>query len=115
MSHKLGILFLHHGTDRVVRRNLSSIRAQNPEATVVTMSAGKPFKGGYTLDKTPDIRQLHSMAPARSSDWLVCSWYLQRQEDCDKWWIVEWDTFTRISVWAYYHSLWEQPFISSSV
>jgi len=115
MRDALGILFLHHNTSATARHNLSSIRSKNRNATIVTMSAGKPFKGGYTLAATPEIRNIHSLNPRQSSDWLVCSWFLQRQEKCTKWWVVEWDTFTRISVREFYRPVWEQPFIAAQV
>ena len=40
---------------------------------------------------------------------------MQRQERCDKWWIVEWDTFARVSVRDYYRKVWDYPFVASSV
>src|SRR5215469_17470591 len=107
MRSKLGILFLHHDTDAQTRRNLESIKSKNRGAFVVTMSADKPFKGGYSLNATPMVERFHSLNPSRSSDWLVCSWFVQRKESCHKWWIVEWDTFARISVSEYYRPVWK--------
>jgi len=115
MAEKLGIIFLHHNTSPEARRNLASIRAHNSDAVLVTMSAGEPFKNGYTLQSTPDLKPLHALDPAQSPDWLLCSWFTQRQEQCDKWWIVEWDTFARVSVRDYYRAVWEYPFVASSV
>jgi hypothetical protein len=115
MPDDLGILFLHHDTSAVTRHNLSSIRSQNRDATIVTMSAGRPFRGGYQLAATPEIKNIHALNPARSSDWLVCSWFLQKREKCAKWWIVEWDTFARMSVKMYYRQVWRQPFVAAQV
>jgi len=115
MADPLGILFLHHHIDDVVRNNLSSILRHNPGATVVTMSAGAPFPGGYALDATPKIKKLHSANPRRSSDWLLCSWFAQRQEKCRKWWIAEWDVHCTTSLRDYYRPVWKFPFVASSV
>ena len=109
----LGILFLHHEKSEVVGQNLQSIKAHNPEALVVSMSAGTPLAGGYSLAATPEVAGLHSINPTRSSDWLVCSWFLQRREQCDKWWIVEWDTYCTASVRDYYQPVWHFPFVAS--
>src|SRR5258706_14370160 len=106
MRNEHVMLFLHHNTYAQTRQNPESIRTQNRDATIVTISAEEPFKGGYRLDATPLAKRWHSVNPARSSDWLVCSWYLQRQESCNKWWIVEWDTFARTSVREYYRPVW---------
>ena len=35
---------------------------------------------GYTLDATPDLKALHSLAPDKSSDVMVRSWFLQRRK-----------------------------------
>ncbi len=115
MNDRLGILFLHHHVDRVVTNNLRNIRLHNPDAVVATISAGTPLPGGYTLDSTPRLKQLHSALMKRSGDRLVCSWFLQRKEICDKWWIVEWDTFCNISARDYYRPVWNFPFVASSV
>ncbi len=115
MAVTLGILFLHHNTSAETRWNLASIRARNGGAVIATISAEEPFKNGYTLQATPEIIPLHSLDPTQSPDWLVCSLFMQRRERCDKWWIVEWDTFARVSVRDYYHKVWDHPFVASSV
>jgi len=115
MNERLGILFLHNNITPVVEQNLRSIRRHNPEATLVTMSTGKPLPGGYTLEQTLGLKWLHSLLIRQSSDRLVCSWFLQRKESCDKWWIVEWDTFCAIPVREYYRSVWHFPFVAASV
>jgi hypothetical protein len=115
MKDKLGILFLHHNINDVVLNNLSSIRRHNPEATIVTISAGQKLPHGYSIDTTPEVKSFFLKNPRRSSDWLVCSWFSQRVEQCDKWWIIEWDTYSRISVESYYHCVWDFPFVASSV
>src|SRR5215469_230010 len=115
MIEKLGILFLHHDIDKVVLNNLASVRRHNRKATVVTMSAGSPLDGGYSLQATPQIQAMHSLTATRSSDWLVCSWYVQRREKCDKWWIIEWDTYCTMSAREYYRPVWHFPFVASSV
>jgi hypothetical protein len=114
-DEKLGILFLHHTTDRIVLNNLASVRKHNPTATVVTMSAAKPLRAGYSLDATPDLKRLHSLCARRASDWLVCSWFVQRKEKCAKWWIIEWDTYCTMSARDYYRPVWDFPFVASSV
>lgn len=111
----LGILFLHHGTNAVVLNNLSSIRRHNPHATIVTMSDKDPLPGGYSLSSTPALEKLHARNKSRSSDWLVCSWFEQRKEQCDKWWICEWDTFCTTSIEEFYRPVWEFPFVVSCV
>lgn len=115
MRNKLGILFLHHKINDVARQNLLSIKAHNPSATVVTMSAAEAFAGGYSLESTPRIKQIHAASPKKSSDWLVCSWFQQRREICTKWWIVEWDTYCSMSIRDYYRPVWEYPFVVSGV
>ncbi len=115
MTAELGILFLHHEVDAAVKSNLASVKKQNPRATIVTMSAGERFPNGYGIEATSDIERLHSENPARSSDWLVCSWFVQRRERCRKWWIIEWDTFCDVSVKEYYRAVWNFPFVASSV
>jgi hypothetical protein len=114
-KEKTGILFLHHEINEIVLNNLQSAKRHNPEATIATISAGPILPNGYTIDATPDIKKLHSDAPTRSSDWLVCSWFLQRREKCEKWWIIEWDTFCRVSLRKYYSPVWEFPFVASSI
>lgn len=111
----LGILFLHHNVNEVVINNLESIRRSNPDATLIPMSAGETLDGGYCLDATPEIKNLHANDPQRSSDWLLCSWFRQRNECCDKWWIVEWDVFCTVSVRDYYKPVWEYPLVASSI
>lgn len=115
MSERLGILFLHHDTREVALHNLRTLIKRNPEATVITMSADKALPGGYTLEATPHLKQFHAKNTKRGSDWLVCSWFLQRRERADKWWIVEWDTFCRMSARDYYAPVWTFPFVASSV
>jgi hypothetical protein len=112
---ELGILFLHHEINSVVRQNLASVRRQNPRAEVVTMSAGHALPNGYSLAATPDLQKLHAANPARSGDWLVCSWFVQRSERCRKWWIIEWDVFCAMPVRKYYRPVWQFPFVASSI
>lgn len=101
--------------DRVTMNNLASVRRHNPRALVVTMSAGEKMDGGYALDATPHIKKFHSANPQKSSDWLVCSWFVQKKESCEKWWIIEWDTFCNVSVEDYYQPVWRFPFVASTV
>jgi len=115
MKEKLGIIFLHHHIDNVVKSNLESVRKQNPGAVVVTMSAGEKLPGGYSLAKTPKIRKFHSANPKKSSDWLVCSWFVQRRERCAKWWVIEWDVYCTMSAKDYYRPVWKFPFVVSAV
>ncbi len=115
MNDRLGILFLHHHIDRVVTNHLRNIQLHNPDAVVATMSAGSPLPGGYTIKRTRALKWLHSAFRQRSSDRLVCSWFAQRRESCDKWWIVEWDTLCNMSVRDYYRPVWNFPFVASSV
>src|SRR6185369_14053219 len=93
MSEKLGILFLHHDINEVVLNNLASMRRHHPEAQIVTISSDEPLPGGYSFKATPELHELHAADPKMGADWLVCSWYAQRKEQCDRWWIVEWDVF----------------------
>lgn len=115
MKSSFGIVFLHHQIDPVVLNNLRSIRRHNSGATLATISSGEPLPDGYTLDATPELKQLHAAAPKRSSDRLVCSWFLQRKEQCRKWWIVEWDTYCTTSARNYYQPVWEFPFVAAQV
>ena len=115
MKERLGIVFLHHRVDRVVQNNLRSIRDCNPDAVVATISAGEPLPGGYMMDASPRFKWLHSLYPKRSSDRMVCSWFLQRKEVCDKWWLVEWDTFCAVSLREYYQPVWDFSFVTSAV
>jgi len=109
MSSNLGILFLHHQIDEVVLNNLASVRRHNPGANVVTMSAAEPLPGGYSLDATPEIKELHVAQPKRSGDRLLCSWFMQRKEQCKKWWIIDWDVYCTMSVREYYEPVWNFP------
>jgi hypothetical protein len=115
MNEQLGIIFLHHHIDRVVSNNLRSVQLQNPDATIATISADKPLPGGYTLNATPELKRLHSSLLKRSGDRLLCSWFIQRKEKCDKWWIIEWDTFCATSVRNYYLPVWDFPYVASGV
>lgn len=110
----LGIVFLHHHINPVVNSNLHSIQKHHPEATLVTMSAGETLPGGYSLDSTPELKKLHAHQP-NQSDWLLLSWFLQRKENCAKWWIVEWDVFCTTSAYEYYAPVWHFPFVASCV
>ena len=112
---KLGILFLHHSRNGITLNNLHSIQRHNPKAIIATMSPDEIFPGGYSLNQTPKLKGLHARRPKGHGDLLVCSWFLQRKEKCDKWWIVEWDTFCEISVAQYYRSVWHYPFITAKV
>jgi len=115
MSDTLGILFLHHEINDVVLQNLSSVKRHNPDATIVTMSAGDALPSGYTLATTPKVKILHSVKPKRSGDWLICSWLMQRREERAKWWITDWDVFCTMSVQEYYQPVWQFPFVASNV
>jgi hypothetical protein len=115
MSHSLGIVYLHHDINDVVLNNLASIQRQNPKAIVDTISARAALPGGYALEATPEIKHLHAAKPSKSSDWLLCSWFLQRRERCRKWWIIEWDTYCAISAREYYDAVWDYPLVASSV
>jgi hypothetical protein len=115
MEPRLGILFLHHHVDRVVQNNLHSIRLHHPDALIVPVSAGEPLPGGYSLEATPKLKARHSQSPATCADLMVCSWFLQRKERCDRWWVVEWDMFCNMSVEEYYRPVWHFPFVASSV
>jgi hypothetical protein len=53
--------------------------------------------------------------PNRSSDWLVCSWFLQRREKCQRWWIIEWDVYCSMPAQEYYRRVWDLPLVASSV
>ncbi len=66
------------------------------------------------MDPTPELKRLHSLSPNRSSDRMVCSWFLQRKEVCDRWWIIEWDAYCAMSVQDYYQPVWDFPFVASS-
>ncbi len=79
------------------------------------MGAGPALPFGYSLQGTEDISRLHAALPTRSSDWLVCSWFVQRKEICDKWWIIEWDTFCNTSATDYYAPVWHFPFVVTTV
>jgi hypothetical protein len=115
MDTRFGILFLHYQVDPVAENNLRSIQFHNPDATIATISSGEPLPGGYTLEPTPELKALHALYPRRSSDRLVCSWFQQRKEACDKWWIVEWDLFCGVSAKEYYRPVWDFPFVASAV
>jgi hypothetical protein len=115
MAQTLGVLFLHHNSNSVALNNLRSARTMNPDAAIVTMSAGKPLRGGYTLNATPRLKELHAVNVNRSSDWLVCSWFIQRREKFKKWWIIEWDVFCGVSARDYYRPVWRFPFVASTV
>jgi hypothetical protein len=111
----LGILFLHHEINEVVLQNLESIKRHNPGVTIVTLGDGEPLPGGYSLAATPALEALHAQHPARSSDWLVCSWFEQRRETFEKVWICEWDTYCTVSVAEFYRPVWEFAFVATSV
>jgi len=112
---KLGVVFLHHDITPVVQNNLASIRQCNPNAAIATISAGDPLPGGYTIRNTPEWQHRHAQRPRKSADMLLCSWFHQRREKCDKWWIAEWDVYARQSVEAYYQPVWNYPFVASDV
>ena len=112
---ELGILFLHHEDNEVVRNNLASIRRHHPDARIVTMSAAAPLPGGYSLEGTPDLKPFHAADPTQGADWLVCSWFLQRRESARKWWIVEWDVFCTQPAQEHYRAVWDQPFVATAM
>jgi hypothetical protein len=114
-NRQLGIVFLHHQINEVVRNNLASLRRQNPTAVIATISAGEPLPGGYALAATPEVQALHAANVRKSGDWLVCSWFLQRREKCRKWWLVDWDVFSTIPVREYYRPVWKFPFVATTV
>jgi hypothetical protein len=112
---KIGVLFLHHTCDSVTINNLNSIVKNNPGITVNTMGASEAISGGYSLNDTPRLKELHSEMPKRREDLLVCSWFLQKKHKCDKWWIVEWDLYCEIPIQHFYSQVWDYDFVASSV
>ena len=118
---KFGIVFLHHSTDEVTLNNLQSFRQWNPDATIVTMSGGDPLPGGYSIQNFPDwIERWRKQTAkpglrARSTDLLVYAWYQNRWEDCEKWLLVEWDTFCACPVEEYFGKLMDRELVASSV
>jgi hypothetical protein len=112
---KLGILFLHHTHNQVTQHNLRTIRRHNPQATLATMGSDQPLPGGYTLNDTPELKRLHLQMPKRRVDLLVCSWFVQKREKCDRWWIAEWDVYCEMPVFEYYQPVWDFPFVASSL
>jgi hypothetical protein len=114
-KERLGIVMLHHRIDHVMLNNLRSVQVHNPDATIITISASEPLLGGYTLEATPELKRLHALDIKHSGDRLLCSWFMQRKEMCDKWWVIDWDVFCGISVRKYYEPVWHFPFVASSV
>jgi len=115
MEDKLGILFLHHDVNDVVENNLASMRRQNPDATIVTMGASCALPNGYSLQNTPEVYALHAKQARRSGDWLVCSWFAQRKERCDKWWVTDWDAYCTMPIREYYAAVWKLPLVAPSI
>ena len=101
----IGIVFLHHDTSATAANNLQSFRDWNPNTQIVTMSAGEPFEGGYSIRDFPEHsarwnRHLvkHPEAHRNSADVLLCAWYENRREQCDRWLVVEWESFCASTV-----------------
>ena len=117
----LGIVFLHHQTDEVTLNNLASFRRWNPDAFIVTMSAGAALPGGYSIAEFPKMKEIwdrHTKTGdlrGRSADLLLYAWYLNRREHCERWLIVEWDTYCASSVEVFFQAAWEHDFVAAHV
>ena len=98
-TESLGVVFLHHRTDEVTANNLASFRDWNPHATIVTMGAEESFPGGYSIRDFPRFAEHwhHQISKpgmrGQSPDLLLYAWYQNRREHCDRWLVVEWDSF----------------------
>lgn len=119
--NKLGIIFLHHKTDDVTINNLQSFKKWNPDAVFVTMSPDEALPGGYSIQNMPDWLEkwkVQTSKPdmlAKSTDLLIYAWYANRKENCEKWLIVEWDTFCNCSVEDYFGQLIEQDLVGAYI
>lgn len=121
VKNKLGIVFLHHRVDAVTLNNLQSFRRWNPDATIVTMSANESLPEGYSIQRMAgwvDRWRKQTAKPglrARSTDILVYAWYHNRLEDCEKWLLVEWDSYCACPVEEYFGMLMEKDLVASTV
>lgn len=120
--HEFGIIFLHHNVDEVTNNNLLSFRRHNPDAPIVAISSGEPFKGGFAM------KDFHVLAGLwrdrvqgdwknRSHDFLVYSWYASKNDriECKRWFIVEWDTYCNMPVPEFCKHVWDFDVAGPSV
>lgn len=118
---RLGIVFLHHRTDEVTLNNLESFRRWNPDATIVTVSPTTALAGGYSIEQFADYKKIwdrHTASVhlrARSADLLLYGWYLNRKEECERWLVVEWDTYCTTKVEKFFEADWERDLVVSRV
>jgi len=115
----VGIVFLHHQVDAITENNLKSFRDWNPEATIVTVSAGEPFPGGYSIRDLPQgpFWEEHNWKwkmQSRIADVLLYSWYLNRREHCDRWVVVEWDAYCGMPVEKFFEHVWDFDLVAAS-
>ena len=96
----IGVIFLHHRTDEVTHNNFESFeRCAGPECTLISVSSAEPLPNGYSLSMWPRLNERWKDHTSRgdlirrSADLLLYAWYLNRNENCRKWLIVEWDSY----------------------
>jgi hypothetical protein len=110
----LGIVFMHHTTDEVTLYHLDKIKKLHPTAVITPIGQTDKLPGGYSLLGTPDLDRRHAWKRERSGDVLLLSWWVQHQEQAQRWWIVEADTLCEIPITEFFWPVWEFPFLCVS-
>src|SRR4051812_29906285 len=107
----LGIVMLHHRDDEVTRANLASFRRHNPGAATVVVSGDEPLTGGVSGRQLTSLGRRWSAATEggthkekswHNCDLLLYSWYLERDLECARWLVVEWDVFSTCPAEEFY-------------
>lgn len=111
---KLGIVFMHHRVCELTRHHLDLIRQLHPEAVITPIGQAEKLSGGYSLQDTPELDRRHAWKRSRSGDVLLLSWWIQHQEQAERWWIVEWDTLCEIPITEFFGPVWQFPFLCVS-
>ncbi len=112
------VLFLHHRACQVAAQNYTSFQKRNPGAPIIAVSTGATLEGGICLGDSPEAWEIWSShivssgMSAKSTDLIFCLWYkyLRRPEqNAERWFIVEWDTYCNIRVEDYCKEVWDFP------
>ena len=76
---------------------------------------------GYCLHDLPEYQRrwdrhiANTGMIARSSDLLVYAWYANRKDSCDRWLIVEWDSYCATPLREYLAPVWDRDVVGPSV
>jgi hypothetical protein len=109
--YECGVLFTHHRTDDVTRRNMESFARHNPDCVVVPISTERDvFKGSYRLDENDHWRAITARRGRgvwRNVDWAYWLYYADRAYNCKRWLFSDWDVHCTGPMAEFYGPAWD--------